>query len=116
MTEFTFAETLSACLDEQCNRILSDRSIPDVELIETDNLAEAIEKLMIVHIRCWMLEDTIQQAQSDQEIADIKKKIDICFKIKRPRLVQAINLQIDQAIATGRSVREDSVKLYRGVE
>jgi len=64
----------------------------------------------------WMLEDAIQAAETDAEIADLKKKIDICFKVKRPRLVQAVNLLVDNAIATGRSLREDSVKLYKGVE
>jgi len=64
----------------------------------------------------WMLEDAIQAAETDAEIADLKKKIDICFKIKRPRLVQAVNLLVDNAIATGKSLREDSVKLYKGVE
>ena len=34
----------------------------------------------------------IQEAQTDEEIATLKKKIDICFKTKRPNLVQAINL------------------------
>ena len=64
----------------------------------------------------WMLEDAIQEAKTDAEVSDLKRKIDICFKVKRPRLVQAVNLLVDDAIATGRSLREDSVKLYKGVE
>jgi len=111
----TFAQILSDQMAAQCEQVLKLGTMPDVELVETDNLAEAIEKLMIVHIRCWMLEDAIQQATTDSEIADIKRKIDICFKIKRPRLVQAINMQIDQAISTGKSVREDGVKFYKGI-
>jgi hypothetical protein len=95
---------------------LAKKSLPDVEYIETDNLGEVIEKLAILHIRTWMLEDAIGEAQSDSEIADIKKKIDICFKVKRPKFVQAINAMVDKAILTNKSLTEDSVKLYRGVK
>ena len=43
-----------------------------------------------------------------------KKKIDICFKIKRPKFVQAINLLVEDAIRNNKSLKEDSVKLYKG--
>ena len=49
-------------------------------------------------------------------VADLKRKIDICFKIKRPRLVQAINMLVDNSIAKNKSLREDSVKVYKSVE
>lgn len=102
-------------IEHTVNEILSKRELPDVEYIETDNLGEVVEKLSILHIRTWMLEDAIQEAKTDAEIADLKRKIDICFKVKRPRLVQAINLLVDNAIANNKSLREDSVKLYKGV-
>ena len=79
-------------------------------------LGETVEKLTILHIRTWMLEDAIQAATSDQEIADLKRKIDICFKIKRPKYVAAINAMVDSAVSSGRTLREDSVKLYKGLD
>jgi len=112
----TFAEMLSQYLEQHCDNVLKQGNLPDTELVETDNLAETIEKLMIVHIRCWMLEDAMQQATTDSELAELKRKVDICFKVKRPKLVEAINLQVDNAIKTGRSLREDSVKLYKGID
>jgi predicted phosphoribosyltransferase len=111
-----FADLIDQCIKETIDEVLSRRELPDVEYIETDNLGEVIEKLSILHTRMWMLEDAIQEAKTDTEIADLKRKIDICFKVKRPRLVQAVNLLVDNAIATGRTLREDSVKLYKGVE
>jgi len=108
---------IEECIKETVDSVLfSGKEIPDVEYVETDNLGEVVEKLSILHIRTWMLEDAIQEAKTDSEIADLKRKIDICFKIKRPRLVQAINLLVDNAIAQNKSLREDSVKLYKGVE
>ena len=84
------------------------------DIIETDNLGEVIEKLSILHCRMWYLEDAISDAKTDSEIAELKKKIDICFKIKRPKYVQAINRMVDQSILTSKSLIEDSVKLYKG--
>jgi len=109
-------DLIDQCIKETIDAVLSRRELPDIEYIETDNLGEVIEKLSILHTRMWMLEDAIQAAKTDTEIAELKRKIDTCFKIKRPRLVQAVNFLVDNAIATGRTLREDSVKLYKGVE
>jgi hypothetical protein len=111
-----FGNLIDECIKETIDEVLSLRELPDVEYIETDNLGEVVEKLSILHTRMWMLEDAIQEAKTDAEVADLKRKIDICFKVKRPRLVQAVNLLVDNAIASGKVLREDSVKLYRGVE
>lgn len=108
-------ETVKKTLDKSSKAEVTDSHFPDVEYIETDNLGEVIEKLAILHIRTWMLEDAIQIAKTDQDVAELKRKIDICFKVKRPKYVQAINSMIDNAILTGRSLREDSVKLYKGI-
>jgi len=62
----------------------------------------------------WYLENSIGQSSIDSEIADLKRKIDICFKIKRPKYVEAINKMIDKSIITGKSLVEDSVKHYKG--
>jgi hypothetical protein len=85
------------------------------DIIETDNLGEVIEKLSILHCRMWYLEDAISDAKSDSEIAELKRKIDICFKSKRPKYVQAINRMVENSIVNNKSLVEDSVKLYKGV-
>lgn len=84
------------------------------DIIETDNIGEVIEKLAILHCRMWYLEDAIGLATSDEEVASLKRKIDICFKQKRPKYVSAINAMIDNAIINGKSLVEDSVKIYKG--
>jgi len=109
-------ELIEQIIHDTVNRTLEEDQMPDSEYIATDNLGEIIEKLAIIHIRMWMLEDAMQAAQSDEELAELKRKVDICFKVKRPKYVQAINLLVDDAIRTGKSLREDSVKLYKGVE
>lgn len=112
----TLGYIIDDAIQNKVDEVLSRRQMPDVEYIKTDNLGEVIEKLVILHIRTWMLEDAIQAATSDEHIAELKRKIDICFKSKRPNLVQAINLLVDDAISNAKSLREDSVKLYKGVQ
>lgn len=111
-----FGEILENCIKETVNEVLSKREVPDIEYVETDNLGEVVEKLAILHVRMWMLEDLINASTTDKELADLKRKIDICFKVKRPRLVQAINLLVDNSISKNKSLREDSVKVYTGVD
>ena len=110
-----FGNLIDECIKETVEEVLSRKEIPDIQYVETDNLGEVIEKLSILHTRMWMLEDAIQAANTNDEISELKKKIDICFKVKRPRLVQAVNLLVDNAIAQNKSLREDSVKMYKGV-
>lgn len=86
------------------------------DIIETDNLAEVIEKLAILHCRMWYLEDEIGASTDDHQIADMKRKIDICFKQKRPKFVEAINRMVDKSIKENKSLIEDSVKLYKNFD
>jgi hypothetical protein len=102
-------------IKQKVDSVLNNEGLPDSEYVATDNLGEIIEKLAIIHIRMWMLEDAIQAATTDTEIAELKRKCDICFKVKRPKFVQAINRIVDDAIVYNKSLREDSVKLYKGV-
>jgi hypothetical protein len=100
------------------NETLKSKTIPDLpkDYTNTDNIGEVIEKLCILHIRTWFLEDMAGLAKSDEELANIKRKVDICFKQKRPILVQALNKMIDQCILTEKSLCENSVKIYKGID
>ena len=110
--------TIETIIELKTKEILSkDKKVELPEdIIETDNIGEVIEKLSILHCRMWYLEDAISEAKSDSEIAELKRKIDICFKIKRPKYVQAINRMIENSIINNKSLIEDSVKHYKGFE
>lgn len=109
-------EKIEEIIKNRIHELLSEskESFLPEDLIKTDNLGEVIEKLAILHCRMWYLEDAIGEAKSDQEIAELKRKIDICFKQKRPKYVEAINRMIDDAIVNNKSLIEDSVKKYKG--
>jgi len=109
-------EKIEEIIKNKVNEILTTSKnveMPD-DLIETDNIGEVIEKLAILHCRMWYLEDSISTEESDSEIANLKRKIDICFKVKRPKYVQAVNRMIENSIVTNKSLVEDSVKHYKG--
>lgn len=104
---------LDQYIKEKVCSILTKRYIPDTEnFIETDSFGEVIDKLIIVHIRTWMLEDMITKDISDEDLGKLKRKIDICFKQKRPKLVQALGRLIEKSVLDGKSLVEDSVKIY----
>ncbi len=64
-----------------------------------DSFAELIEKFIILHIRTWKLEDAVAEARSDFKIGELKRKLDYCFKVKRPKLIKAINSFLDVYIS-----------------
>jgi hypothetical protein len=112
----SIGEKIEDIIKNKINNILNENKnveLPD-DIIETDNIGEVIEKLAIIHCRMWYLEDAISDAKTDNEIAEIKRKIDICFKVKRPKYVQAVNRMIENSIISGKSLVEDSVKYYKG--
>ena len=116
--ESDLALSIESIIKNKVKNVLDKKTgLPDlpVDLAVSDNLGEVIEKLVILHIRTWFLEDMAGVAKSDLELADIKRKVDICFKQKRPMYVQAINKMIDSAIKGERSLQEDSVKIYKSV-
>lgn len=111
-------ENIELIIEKKVKELLNLSKSVDLpeDIIETDNLGEVIEKLSILHCRMWYLEDAISTATSDLEIAELKKKIDICFKIKRPKYVQAINKMVENSVKKGKDLGEDSVKLYKGFD
>jgi hypothetical protein len=113
------ALSLETIIKNKVNEVLNTRNgIPElpIDLAVSDNLGEVVEKLIILHIRTWFLEDMAGMAKTDAELADIKRKVDICFKQKRPMYVQAINKMVDSAIKGERSLCEDSVKIYKSID
>ena len=116
-------ETLDALIYGRVQRLLQNHKagIPLPEEVDffTDNLGEVFEKLMIEHIRAWMTEDAIGEAMrqgDDVAVVALKKKLETCWKIRRPRLVAALNKMIDDALVHNKSLFEDSVKIYKGYE
>jgi hypothetical protein len=109
--------TIEQRIKEYVQELCAKRELPDTtNYIETDSIGEVIDKLVIMHIRLWMLEDQISPEMSDEELGRIKRKIDICFKQKRPKLVEAINKLINKSVQEGISLEEDSVKEYKSNE
>ena len=116
MNATDIALSIEQTISQKVAEVLSRREVPELpnNLIATDNIGEVIEKLCILHIRTWFLEDMVGLAKSDEDVANLKRKIDICFKQKRPQYVQAINKMLDISIIESKSLVEDSVKIYKG--
>lgn len=89
---------------------------PEKIVITTETLGEVLEKLLILNIRIWQLEDQasqLKQAGDLESYAQYKKKLDVCFKVKRPALVAAIDALLINMIKNPASADSTNIKLYK---
>lgn len=88
--------------------------LPDKDIEFGDNFAELLEKLLILSIRTWKLEDLASQEENLDKLGELKKKIDFCFKVKRPKLIKAINCFLDSHINkfSHKPFTEENIKIY----
>jgi len=92
-------------------------------LVEQDNtfdspvtLTYALERLAIVHVKLFMMEDAVRNPDlTDTEIGVIKRKIDYWNGVQRPRLIAAIGEIFAKAVKEGNEelVREPDLKDYK---
>jgi hypothetical protein len=104
---------LDLFIKETVEKAMASKILPDQEYANSDNLAEIIEKLIILHIRVWHMEDDCFGAD-DVTLANLKRKIDICFKSKRPKYLEAINKIVQDCVIREKEIYEPSVKHYNG--
>ena len=96
-----------------------DKEPPHFKGVEwSDNFAEMLEKYIILHIRMWKIEDACAESNDPQEVFDLKRKLDFCFKDRRPKLTKAINQYLDAHINKESTKKFDdgNVKQYKGFE
>jgi len=90
-----------------------DKEPLNIEGLEfSDNLAEIFEKLLIIHIRMWKMEDRASETKDEAEFADLKRKIQFIFKHKRPKLLKALNLLVDDYVTNRKPFTEEDLKIY----
>jgi len=95
-----------------------NNDIDDIQYdnVYSDTFGELIDKLIIVHIRYWMLEDQMGQSIDDpMKVGELKVKADDTFKIKRPMLVKALDKMIFKIIKGEVSYDPSNNKLYKEV-
>jgi hypothetical protein len=82
----------------------------------SESFAEILDRFIVQHIRMWKIEDAIGASNDNNEIADLKRKVDYLFKDRRPKLIKAINSFLDVYIDKNhaRKFTEENVKLYKG--
>lgn len=103
-------------IQEEVNKILTKTKFPDYDDICTDTLAEIIDRLIIVHIRYWYLEDAMSEAKSDEELANLRRKSESLFKEKRPMLIKAFDKTIIKMLEGKIKYKPESLKYYKNWE
>lgn len=84
-------ELFDEAIKKRVAEILDENRFPDYDNVYTDTFSELIDKLIIVHIRYWYLEDAMANAKTDEELIKYRKKSESLFKEKRPMLVEGID-------------------------
>lgn len=112
-----FNDVIGVALDDIL-RIASQtpvEDIPDDEFVASETIGEVIDKLLILNIRIWYLEDQKAEARTDAELGAAQRKLQSCFRVKRPRLVAALNRMLYEAVVRGRLelVKDEYVKTYK---
>ena len=80
-------------------------------------LTYAFERLIIVHVKLWMLEDQVRNPLlQDAQIGALKRKIDYLNGVVRPRLMEGLGELFAKAVKENNEelVREPSMKKYGG--
>lgn len=111
---------------EQVDKIVHDFLRSDVfkELLAQDldirvtpiTLTYLIERLVITHVKLFMMEDQVRDAKlTDEQVGAIKRKIDYWNGVQRPRLVEGIGEILAKAVKQGNEelVREPNLKDYK---
>jgi hypothetical protein len=118
-----FATIMTDLVAAEIGRIVADaknrpvEEVPDAEYIASETIGEVLDKLLILHIRIWHLEDLVDGAD-DAELLIIQRKLRHLFRTKRPRLVAALNKMLKIAVLQGRFglVDDEDVKVYGGAD
>ncbi len=90
--------------------------LEDLKFESPVTLTYALERLLIVHCKLWMLEDKVRDTKlSDAEIGVLKRSIDYLNGIIRPRLVAGLGEIFAKAVKEGNEelVREPNLKDYK---
>ena len=94
-----------------------DKEPISIEGLEfSESFAELLDRFIVLHIRMWKLEDEMGIVTTDSELSDLKRKVDYCFKDRRPKLIRAINSFLDVYVGDHgvKPFSEENVKLYKG--
>ena len=76
----------------------------------------ALERLIITHVKLFMMEDQVRdESLSDEEVGQIKRKIDYWNGVQRPRLINALSRMMAEAILEENEgvIEEPNLKDYK---
>lgn len=107
-------EELDKYIQEKVKEILDKSLFPEYDEVHSDSFSELIDKLVVVHIRLWYLEDAMTLENDPEAMILLKRKADITFKQKRPMLVKAIDKTIVNMCCGKFNPEVENPKFYTG--
>ena len=92
-----------------------DRLKKDLDFTPPITIADAIERLVIMHVKLWGIEDAIRvDGVPLTVVGDLRKKISHLNAVVRPRMVEGLGDMLAKAVRDGNEdlVREPNLKNY----
>lgn len=110
----SFSEEFNALLEKYINENKDNfnQIDPSIMVLTSETIGEVIEKLLILNIRIWQLEDQASLAKQANDMttyATLKNKLDTCFKVRRPALVSVLDAMLNKTISEDAA----NIKIYK---
>jgi len=83
-------EVINLKIKEQVNIILNKKEV-NGERDKPKTLSDFINALIIVHIKYWQFEDSIEEINNFSTIGRLKQETNSLFKVERPELIKLID-------------------------
>jgi hypothetical protein len=103
-------------IQSKVKNILNENKFPDYDDVYSDTFSELIDKLIVVHIRLWYLEDAINIETDPIKVTELKRKADVTFKEKRPMLVKSLDKMIFNLCSGKTKPIIENPKIYKGYQ
>ncbi len=107
---------LDKYIKDKVKETLDKSLFPEYDDVHSDSFSELIDKLVVVHIRLWYLEDAMSVEHNPEKMVELKRKADVTFKQKRPMLVKSIDKIITNMCVGKFNPIVENPKLYNGFE
>ena len=85
------------------------------ENTDPETLSELISALIVVHIKYWQFEDSIEEIQDLSTIGRLKKDTNSLFKVDRPELIKRIDGIILELLKSGEITDQNRCSLTSSI-
>lgn len=112
----TAGEAINKFIFDKVKTTLNEDKFPDFDDVYTDTISEIIDRLTIMNIRYWYLEDAMSEEKELEKLAKLRLKSEVLFKEKRPMLIRMLDKLFIKMIKGEITYTPSNIKQYKNWE